>query len=47
MRSVIKNINDMANLYPNREAYIGINEKVTYKELNEKISKMLIFLSKI
>lgn len=30
MRSVIKNINDMANLYPNREAYIGINEKVTY-----------------
>lgn len=46
MKAVIKNINDMAKLAPDRNAYISINEKVTYMELNEKISKMLSFLSR-
>lgn len=46
MKSVIKNINEMAKLDPNRIAYISINEKITYMELNEKIVKMLSFFSR-
>ncbi|WP_348921827.1 AMP-binding protein [Enterococcus rotai] len=47
MKSVIKNINKIANLYPNRSAYISVNEKITYMELNEKILKMVSFFSEM